>query len=196
MRREGSLVAATAALAFLWLAPLPADAQSNPCNPCAGANPCNPCGAGRVDASRFKQPSGTRLASGEPAELVVLGEQLWNDRSLGSSGIACSTCHIDGYGRMNASFAAPYPHHVAMPAQQAGVSEVNAAEMVNFCMIVPMMDEPLAWDSRELAALAAYVEEIRPGYRPVDAAGSNPCNPCAGKNPPNPCAIRNPCGGP
>jgi hypothetical protein len=245
MKRERSQVALAAAIAFLWLAPLSAGAQTNPCNPCAGANPCNPCaaknpcnpcaanpcnpcagknpcnpcgavnpcagkklcnpcaganpcnpcGAGKVDASRFKQPAGVRLASGERTQLLARGEKLWNDRSLGSSGLACATCHIDQYGQMNASFAAPYPHFVAMPAQQAGVSEVSAAEMVNFCMIVPMMDEPLAWDSQELAALAAYVDEIRPGYRPVGAAGANPCNPCAGANPCNPCAARNPCGG-
>jgi hypothetical protein len=172
-------------------------AGKNPCNPCAGkpANPCNPCGSSsRIDPSRFKQPEGVAIAGTKSARLVAVGEKLWNDRGLGTSGLACATCHIDKYGQMNASFAAPYPHFVAMPAQQAGVSEVSAAEMVNFCMIVPMMDEPLAWDSQELAALAAYVEEIRPGYRPVGAAGANPCNPCAGANPCNPCAVRNPCG--
>ena len=80
---------------------------------------------------------------------------------------------------MNATFAQPYPHYVAMPDQQAGVSEVNAAEMVQFCMLVPMGGEPLDWSSRELAALAAYVESIQPGFRAV--GGENPCNPCSEK---------------
>jgi hypothetical protein len=62
--------------------------------------------------------------------------------------------------------------------------------MVNFCMIVPMGDDPLPWNSQELAALASYVEEIRPGYHPVSASVANPCNPCGMK--PNPC---NPCSG-
>jgi cytochrome c len=86
---------------------------------------------------------------------------------------------------MNATFAKPYPHYVAMPGRN-----VNAAEMVNFCMIVPMGDDPLPWSSQELAALASYVEEIRPGYRPASASVANPCNPCGMKA--NPC---NPCGG-
>jgi len=179
----------------------PCAPKANPCNPCgpkgnpcgAKGNPCNPCGGGRVDASRFQQPAGVELASGRHPDLIDLGEKLWNDRSLGNSGIACATCHTDRYGQMNESFDAPYPHRVAMPAHQAGVEQVNAAEMVNFCMIVPMQDDPLPWDSRELAALTAWVEKIQAGYEP----GANPCgakaNPC---NPCNPCGKKaNPCSG-
>lgn len=172
----------------------PCAANRNPCNPCMALT--NPCGGTQVDPSRFKQPRGLSLAGGQRSELVRLGKKLWNDRNLGTSGLACATCHVDNYGQMNASFATPYPHRVAMPAQQAGVSEVSAAEMVNFCMIVPMRDEPLDWSSKELAALTAWVEHIQPGYRPVAApAAANPCNPCgAAMNPCNPCAAkRNPC---
>ena len=91
--------------------------------------------------------------------------------------------------QMNPTFAQPYPHQVAMPLQMSGVDQVSAAEMVQFCMVNPMMAEPLAWDSRELAALVAYVEKIQPGYEPV-TGGANPCNPCAAKNPCNPCGGR------
>ena len=78
-----------------------------------------------------------------------------------------------------------------MPAQQAGVQEVNAAEMVQFCMLVPMGGDSLDWRSKELAALAAYVESIQPGYSVGDVAGAeNPCNPCGNGNP---CAPKNPC---
>lgn len=180
--------------------------QANACNPCAGANPCvggnpcgsNPCGGGnpcagaRIDPARFQQPSGVSLASGERAALVAEGERLWNDPSIGNSGLSCGNCHVQGYALMKASFAEPYPHHVEMADQRAGVKKVNAAEMVNFCMLVPMAAEPLPWTSRELAALTAYVEHLQPGYRPVGGGGgANPCNPCAGANP---CAGRNPCG--
>ena len=79
---------------------------------------------------------------------------------------------------------------------------MDAAEMVNFCMIVPMQDEPLAWDSEELAALTAWVEHIQADFEPATAsAGANPCNPCGGANPCNPCnpcagkSPRNPCSG-
>ena len=156
----------------------------NPCNPCGakhmGMNPCNPCGGAHVAASRFKQPPGVKVAASNPC-LVKRGKMLWNDRGLGKSGLACANCHLDNYGQMHASFAKPYPHRVMMPFQQAGVSDVNAAEMVNFCMIVPMADEPLPWNSPKLAALTAYVQHIQSDFSPVAA------NPCGMKNPCNPC---------
>jgi cytochrome c len=159
--------------------------KANPCNPCGG----NPCGGASVDSSRFKQPAGVRLARGSKSSLIAAGEELWNDRTLGKSGLACSNCHINNYMQMQATFADPYPHYVAMPAQQGGVDEVSAAEMVQFCMMVPMATDPLPWNSRELASLAAFVESIQSGYEPVAGTMSNPCNPCGAK--PNPC---NPCG--
>jgi cytochrome c len=99
---------------------------------------------------------------------------------------------------MQATFSKPYPHYVAMPAQQAGLQKVNAAEMVQFCMAVPMMTDPFPWDSRELAALTAYVEKIQSDVDPTQLAGASiPTNPCSAKpNPCNPCSGgRNPCGG-
>ncbi len=185
----------------------PCAGKANPCNPCAGkANPCNPCGGARVDPARFQQPAGATLASGSAAELLAEGERLWNDRSLGRSGLACGTCHFQKYAQMKPGFARPYPHAVEMVQQQSGVAQVNAAEMVQFCMLQPMQAEPLAWTSRELAALTAWVKHIQPGYRPMGGTAPNPCNPCAGKtnpcgaNPCNPCAAKganpcNPCGG-
>ncbi len=173
-------------------------AEVNPCgakaktlNPCDARtlNPCNPCGGARVDAKKFVQGSRKLSSQADPK----LGEALWNDRSLGKSGLACSSCHIDHYAQMNPTFAKPYPHRVAMPHQQGGVDQVNAAEMVQFCMLVPMMAEPLPWDSRELASLASYVESIQSGYRPVTGGSANPCNPCGTKNPCNPCGTKNPC---
>ena len=170
----------------------PCAAKAGGANPCGAKNPCNPCGAGAsIDPSRFEQPKGVRLAGGSGLE--ALGEKLWNDRSLGNSGLACASCHVDSYGQMQASFAKPYPHYVAMPGQMAGVKQVNAAEMVQFCMIQPMASQPFDWSSRELAALTAYVDRIRPGYRPVAGGAMNPCNPCGTKNPCNPCGMKNPC---
>ena len=92
---------------------------------------------------------------------------------------------------MNATFAEPYPHPVAMASDRLLVDEVTAAEMVQLCMAVPMNAEPLDYSSVELAALTAYVLELQKGFD-GSAAGMNPCaaNPCAA----NPCAA-NPCGG-
>ena len=170
-------------------------------NPCA-ANPCaaNPCGGGMpmLDAALITQGS-NKLATGAKATLVAEGKKLWSDTKLSSTGsVSCATCHVGNYGQMQNTFASPYPHQVAMAQDRAGLAQVNAAEMVQLCMVVPMGSDPLPWDSRELAALTAYVEDIRPGFKPgMGGAGMNPCaaNPCGAMNPcampKNPCAAKN-----
>ncbi len=126
------------------------------------------------------------------AELAELGKELWADASLSGAGAtSCATCHTgDGTGMMNASFAEPYPHRVDMAKDRAGLDEVTAAEMVQLCMAIPMNAEPLDWESVELTALTAYVEELQAGFDPSTTGAANPCaaNPCAA----NPCAA-NPC---
>lgn len=189
----------------------------NPCNPCGGkkANPCNPCGAqgmnpcdaqgmnpcgasGKVDPDDFVRPEGLRLEGGDEARLVRRGKELWNDTSLSTNGMACATCHAQNASFMP-GFAEAYPHPVAMVKNMSGVEKVDAAEMVQFCMVQPMQAEPLPWRSTELAALAAYVEHVQDDFRPNPCAmrSGNPCNPCAARNPcagRNPCGARNPCG--
>ncbi len=191
--------------------PCKAKNPCNPCNPCAAknlcnpcgaknpCNPCNPCGGGKVDAKMVMQPAGTSLYPGDRLQLVAEGKRLWNDKSIGTSGLACGICHANN-GNLNKSFLKPYPHHVAMAAQRAGLKQVNAAEMVQFCMIVPMQGKPLDWGSRELAALTAYTEEVQKQFKVAVAANpclikasANPCNPCGARNPCNPCAAKNPC---
>ncbi len=176
-----------------------AASQADTANPCA-ANPCaaNPCAAGgMIDAALVTQGDNTLDSHGmSKTELVAMGGELWNDKSLSSTGTtACSSCHT-GYAMINASFAEPYPHPVKMAKERAGLDQVTAAEMVQLCMVIPMAAEPLAWGSAELAALSAHVKDIQSGFvAPRGAANpcaANPCaaNPCAA----NPCAA-NPCGG-
>lgn len=169
----------------------------NPCNPCAAkkacnpCNPCNPCGGAKVAADHFVRPAGVGAPAAATAALVARGKALWNDTSLGTSGLACQSCHVNG-AALNATFAQPYPHEVAMPAQMAGVGPIHLDEMVQFCMVVPMKAQPLEWGSPELAALTAYSAELQKGFNPckVSKGACNPCNPCAARNPCNPC---NPC---
>jgi cytochrome c len=139
------------------------------------------------------RPAGTQLFAGASAQLVKEGERLWNDRSLGTSGLACGTCHLN-HANFNPSFVKPFPHAVAMTKQRAGLKQVSLDEMVQFCMVVPMASKPLAWDSKELAALTAYAGEVQKGF--IKAAAANPCmlKPSAA-NPCNPCAAKNPCAG-
>jgi cytochrome c peroxidase len=74
--------------------------------------------------------------AGHPSDhLIATGEELFSDKSLSGSGTtACSTCHTNGTGMMNATFAEPYPHYVAMAKEKAGMDEIKAAEMVQLCM--------------------------------------------------------------
>ncbi len=175
-------------------------AANNPCgaaaaaNPCAAKNPCgaaaNPCGGGavnpcaaknpKVDISLVTRPSGTHLAKGDPAALIREGEKLFNDVTLGTNDIACQACHAEN-GLFKASFAKPYPHRVAMAANQGGMQSINLDEMIQFCILVPMAGKPLPWDSRELAALTAYTASLQKSFS-ADTGGAN-LNPCAARNP-------------
>lgn len=208
-RRSGWLIAASIFLLGACSGGEQAGQQSaaanpcaaNVCNPCAAVNPCNPCAADL--ASKITQGDRELNTGGHSTdELVAMGEQLFNDKSLSGAGAtACATCHMGGYGMMNASFAEPYPHFVKMAKERAGVDQVTAAEMIQLCMVIPMQNDPLDWNTVELAALAEYVTSLQKGFDPSMAAGmnpcnpcaANPCNPCAGKNPCNPCAGKNPC---
>ncbi|GAA3528783.1 c-type cytochrome [Zobellella aerophila] len=173
-------------------------AVKSPCaaNPCAVKNPCaakpaavNPCAAKAV-----QRPANYQPYQGDKAELVSLGQALFNDTSLSSNGLSCSSCH-QGQQMYQASFAMAYPHPVAMAQGQFGLSQVHLDEMIQICMVAPMAAQPLAWDSKELAALVAYVETEQATFNPCAAKSPCAANPCAAKNPcaANPCAVKNPC---
>jgi cytochrome c len=155
----------------------PGAATANPCNPCApkSRNPCaakNPCAAAAaVDPKLITRPKGTKLYTGNPAELRKEGERLWNDTKLSTNGMSCNTCHQNN-GAFNASFAQPYPHKVAMVQEKAGLKTIRMDEMVQICMVVPMAAKPLPWDSRELAALTAYTAQVQKDFQ---RAAKNPC---------------------
>jgi len=117
-------------------------------------------GAQSLDPEKVTQPDGVELATGDAGALLARGKELFADPAIGESGLSCSTCH-QNFGQYKETFKEPYPHFVAMAKGKAGLDEVNAAEMVQLCMMVPMSAEPLAWESEELAALTAYVVELR-----------------------------------
>jgi len=114
---------------------------------------------GKVDPQLVIRPEGTTPFQADRAELVTEGEALWKDPNLGKAGVACQSCHVNG-AQFKDSFKQPYPHRVGMARSKSGLESIDAEQMVQFCMVVPMKSEPLAWDSRELAALTAYVEDV------------------------------------
>ncbi|MBC8267243.1 MAG: cytochrome C peroxidase [Rhodospirillaceae bacterium] len=182
--------------------PCAAKNPCNPCNPCAAKkNPCNPCGANpcgaNVDPRLVVRPKGTMLHKGDTAALVREGKKLFMDDKLSTNDMSCQTCH-EGLEAFSKSFANPFPHKVDMAMDTSGISSVSLDEMVQFCMVVPMEAKPLAWDSRELAAITAYTATLQQAYIARGQNPCNPCNPCAAKknpcNPCNPCAAKkNPC---
>jgi cytochrome c len=156
--------------------------EKNPCakNPCVMKNPCakNPCAA---NPCAMKPKPIRKAAIKDNAKLMEIGEKLWSDTKLGTSGTACATCHPDGQGLKNT----PFPKYLKMPDDI-----LTLDQMINFCMKNPMKGKPLQWNSLEMTALAAYVQSHA-------KEEGEPANPCAAKNPcmmENPCGMKNPCG--
>ena len=113
-------------------------------------------------ASAIVRPEGTTPFTGDRAELVAKGEALWNDKSLSESGKTnCVRCHKDNTKGFKKTFLDAYPHYVKMSDSRAKLESITTEGMVQFCMLVPMKnDAALPWDSEDLAALAAYVEDV------------------------------------
>lgn len=122
---------------------------------CAAQEPAASTGALTV------RPAGYQPRAGD----ARLGEKLFNDTRLSTNGMSCSACHAN-HGAFQASFAKPYPHVVQMARDQLGRGKVHLDEMVQACMVMPMEAKPLPWDSRELAALVAYLKLQQKSFKP------------------------------
>jgi cytochrome c len=170
-------------------------AAGNPCAPKKTHTATNPCAAGKmeIDPKTISRPADYKPMTGNHAELAKEGEKLWKDSKLSTNGMSCNTCH-QSHGAFQDSFAKPYPHQVAMTKDKAGMKTVHLDEMIQACMAMPMAAKPLPWNSRELAALVAYTQDVQKTFKPGSMKAGNPCsakpaNPCAVK-PANPCAKK------
>jgi len=86
-----------------------------------------------------------------PGMLWVLdGEALWN-RKAGAAGRACSDCHGDARASMK-GVAARYPAFDSSRARP-----VSLEQRINLCRTGRQKAGPLAYESKELLALSAYV---------------------------------------
>jgi sulfur-oxidizing protein SoxA len=86
-----------------------------------------------------------------PAMLWVQdGETLWNEK-VGVAGKACANCHGDATASMK-GVAARYP--AFSPAHNG---PVDLEQRINMCRTERQKAPPLAYESRELLALTAYV---------------------------------------
>lgn len=111
----------------------------------------------RVDPKAVQRPADfTPLQFPDETALKAEGEKLFDSLQLSENGLTCKSCHfkLEAYAE---SFKSPYPHPVGMAKRRAGLKQVHEDEMVQLCLVVTMDSNPLPWDSRELAALTAYV---------------------------------------
>ena len=117
-------------------------------------------GEAEVDADAVMRPDDYHPYQGDPDELVAYGEELYANPALSrTGGISCMTCHAGG-AQYQETFSDPYPHHVEMALSEFGIDRIHLDEMIQVCMVLPMGEDPLPWDSRELAALVEYYLQV------------------------------------
>ena len=100
------------------------------------------------------------------AKSIENGKKLFNDKSLGTSGMTCNSCHIDGgtkEGKMGDmvvpawdNLAAKYPKYFMMAKRVMTLDQV-----VQFCVVNPLKGKALAWDDQKLTDLTAYVASVK-----------------------------------
>ncbi len=93
---------------------------------------------------------------------VLEGEALWK-RKVGSAGRACVDCHGEARERMK-GVAARYPAF-----DPARARPINLEQRINLCRTDQQAAPPLAYESRELLALTAYIARQSRGL-PIEAA--------------------------
>lgn len=96
-----------------------------------------------------------------PATFWVLeGEASWK-KPAGAAGRACADCHMDAASSMQ-GVAARYP---AFDAKSGRV--LNLEQRINACRVERQQAKPLAYESRELLAMTAYIGRQSRGM-PID----------------------------
>lgn len=102
----------------------------------------------------------------ELAKSIANGKKLFNDTSLGTSGMTCNSCHMEGgtkEGKMGDmvipawdNLAAKYPRYFKMAERVYTLDQV-----VNFCIATPLKGKALAWDDQKLTDLTAYCASVK-----------------------------------
>jgi cytochrome c len=97
---------------------------------------------------------------------IERGKALFNDTKLGTSGMSCSSCHVEGGtkdGKMGDmtikafhNMAVKYPKYFPMAKKVMTLDQVN-----NFCLVNPLKGEPFGWNDQRMADLTAYVASVK-----------------------------------
>ena len=98
----------------------------------------------------------------ELKQAIMRGKALFVDESLGTNGMSCNSCHVEGGtkpGKMGdmeippfTDVAKKYPMYFKMAEKVMTLDQV-----INWCILTPMEGKPLTWDDQRLADLTAYV---------------------------------------
>ena len=98
---------------------------------------------------------------------VARGKALFVDTTLGTSGLTCNSCHMEGGtkgGEMKGmtvsafdNLGAKYPKYFMMANRVMTLDQV-----VTFCIVNPLKGKPPAWDDQKLTDLTAYVASVKP----------------------------------
>jgi len=139
----------------------------NPCNPCSmkkHINPCNPCSmkmnpCSINPCSVDKKKPIRQHAFDNFQQAASLGAKMWKDEKLGTSGLACLSCHAD-HDLLNLDRNQNFPHFVKMVGDV-----VTLDQMINYCMLNPMKGQQFEQNSKELTAMAAYYRAYRIQYK-------------------------------
>ncbi|MDX8388971.1 MAG: hypothetical protein R8M38_00635 [Mariprofundaceae bacterium] len=111
----------------------------------------NPCAADKPTPIRPQAFSSFQQAA-------ALGKKMWEDENLGTSGLACLSCHAD-HALLNLERNQNFPHFVEMVGDV-----VTLDQMINFCMLNPMKGKEFDKNSKELTAMAAFYRANRINY--------------------------------
>lgn len=126
------------------------------------------CGERMEEATPIDLPAPNVGPNNELAASVERGKALFYDSSLGTSGLSCNSCHVEGGTKDNPqkmmgmimdafdNLGARYPQYVPMVKKI-----ITLSGMVNFCIVNPLKGEALAWDDQKLIDLTAYCASVK-----------------------------------
>jgi sulfur-oxidizing protein SoxA len=146
----------------LWGAALCAIALAAPAAAAAGEIPRAERRSGYDFMSRETRAMQDDDAANPGLLWVLEGESLWR-RKIGAGGRACADCHGDARTSMRGVAA----RHPSFDAAQG--RPVDLEQRINACRTDRQQAPPLAWESRDLLALAAYVARQSRGL-PIEVA--------------------------
>jgi cytochrome c len=102
----------------------------------------------------------------ELAKSVANGKMLFSDTTLGTSGMTCNSCHMEGgtkAGKMGEmaipawdNLAPKYPMYFGLAKRVMTLEQV-----VQFCITNPLEGKALAWDDQKLTDLTAYCASVK-----------------------------------